>query len=212
MPRAMCMVSCEQRVEALVMGEVAGHFAPQRRESAPRDALELVERAVQLGVGARRHPEFERGVEEGTAEGVRHEVEQRVESIGAVRVRHGFGPPAQFRRAARGQMRDGRDDEVLLAREVVHLRAARDAGALADRGGGGARVADLDQRGDRRVEQPCARLGAALFLGAPRSRVAHREGGGGAGGLRHRDPHASREKQTVKTDCKFTVQNNPTTQ
>ena len=173
----------EQRVEALVIGQLAGHFAPQRRESAPGDALELVERAVQLRVGARRHPELERGVEEGTAEGFRHEVEQRVESIGAARVRHCFRPPAQLGGAARGQMRDGRDDEVLLAREMVHLRAARDAGALADGRGGGARVANLDQRGDRRVEQPRPRLGAALFLGAPRSRVARRDRGAGGGGL-----------------------------
>jgi hypothetical protein len=49
---------------------------------------------------------------------------------------------------------------------MVQLRAARDARAIGHQRRGRARVAALDEAGDGGVEQPGARLGAALLLRA----------------------------------------------
>ena len=62
-----------------------------------------------------------------------------------------------------GEVLDGRHDQVALGREVVQLRAAGDAGALADQRGRRAGVAVLDQALDRRLEQAQPH-GAGAFL------------------------------------------------
>src|SRR5690606_18132272 len=65
-----------------------------------------------------------------------------------------------------GEVRDRRDEQLGLAREVMEERAARDAGLLLDLERRRAGEAVLDQALDRGVEQRAARLVAALRLRA----------------------------------------------
>ena len=82
----------------------------------------------------------------------------------------------EFSMAAVEEVFDGCDNQVVFGGEVVQLRAARDTGALGDFGGRGAGEAESIQASDGGVEEPGARAGAALSLGAPGAGVQRSRG------------------------------------
>jgi hypothetical protein len=86
---------------------------------------------------------------------------------------------------------DGGDDEVILGREVVQLRAAADPRALGDEGRRRAGEAALHQQLDRRLQQ--ARPHRPTPVGLRHAGRGCREGGG-------HGPSLPSYKQTVKPD------------
>jgi hypothetical protein len=168
--------------EALQHGEhELGHQLAQRvrrarrREDVAERAIdvgggarvEAAHGAAQLGVGARGDGELEPRVEGAARDHLPQEVDG-ARGAGAAVGQAGHGG-AKLALAAIEQVRDGGGDQARLGRIVVQLRAARHARAIGHVGGGGARVAEIDEAVERRVEQPRARGGAALFLRAARS-------------------------------------------
>ncbi len=138
---------------------------------------------AQILIGARRDDELEPRVER--VAGV-HAPEKacgvlEIQEIGVAL--HGEGDAiTKLRHPLREQMVDSGGHERLLRRVVVKLRAARDSSAPADLDRRRASIAALDERPDRRFEQPLRGLRRAFGLG------------------RHRS-NATSLKQTVKPVC-----------
>ena len=145
-----------------------------RRESS-RDVgvdplLHRDQALAQLVVLGRGDPELHRDREQRAREVLPEQVEQRPQPGRAI-AGELARPLAVALDPLLGEVLEGAGDEVDAVREVVALGALRDAGELGHAADRRARVADLDQALDRRVEQPAAGLGAALGLAARRRRA-----------------------------------------
>jgi hypothetical protein len=149
--------------------------------------LQRRDRAVQLLVGPRSHPQFECGDEQRAGEVLGQQVQHRPGAPTTPRQRR--GPLEQPLAAARPHVLDGGHDQVGLGREVVQLGAAGHPGPARDQCGGGTRPAAFDQALDRRLQQPLAHGAAALLLRHARDRRLGHEASMGA------------FKQTVKPAC-----------
>ncbi len=171
----------------------AGLVGAERLDGEPvglaADAqLERRDRGVQRLVGPRRHPELERGGEDGRAEVVAQHGEDRTRTTPPAR--QGRDGGRELGAADLGEVLDGGDDEVVLGREVVQLRPAAHAGPLGDERGRRPGEPALDQALDRRLQQPQPHRPGALLLGHPGD-------GRGRGG---HVPIVGRDEQTVKPD------------
>jgi len=80
--------------------------------------------------------------------------------------------PLELEAAPLGEVLDGGDDQVVLGREVVELRAPADSCPLGDQGGRRTAEAALDEAVDGRVEQPGPHRPGPLLLRHARRRAA----------------------------------------
>ena len=126
------------------------------------------EAVAEFGVGARRDAQLQPHGRVGGVDDVSHAGD------GGVRIGLG-GDLAHRRDLAIVELGQGGDEEVLARRKVTEEAALGDSGTGADLANRGAAVADLDDRGDRGVEQSGGRRGGALDLRTSlRLTVGHR--------------------------------------
>ena len=130
--------------------------------------LERRDLGQQRFVGARGHPQLQRGGEHRRGEVVAQHRQHRAGAAGAGGQPLGRG--GQLGAADLGDVLHRGHHEVLLGREVVQLGAPADAGPLADQRGRRAGVTPLDEQLDGRLEQPRPHRAGALLLRHARRR------------------------------------------
>ena len=150
----------------VLVGRGVGEHRTEGRECVVEEPLfDLHESLVQRGIGARRDDELQPG-RERVAEAmlVQEPHRGRRRALIGGKLCEGL---FELSDASREQVLERREHQVLLGREVVHLRPPRNPCATHDLGRAGARPAQLDQALDRRVEQTGLCCGTSL--GVPRS-------------------------------------------